>query len=146
METGAEQIATEVLRQDAENEATGCTTQQVDRDLDCEQLVLAALCYAAPPGFRAALVRGSFVGATNLQQVWEAPEGMASDPWPFQGGHPAKSPWPTVEERIAELRQAGAFLAREIDRLQALQVDPYRLPEGTMAPGALRRDGETKTT
>lgn len=97
MATGSELIAAERRRQ---MEAEGWTPAH-DAEHSIDALALAAISYATPPGTR--------------------DRSDSSPHWP-----PVSWPWadrfwkPTPDNRVRELVKAGALIAAEIDRLQAV--------------------------
>jgi len=96
--TGAELIAAERLRQlDVEG-----YTVITDSLYSNNELVRAAICYAAPAGMR-------------KDKPYSDPETVFIPMmWPWAFKH-----WkPTADDRVRELVKAGALIAAEIDRLQ----------------------------
>ncbi len=91
IKSGVELITAERQRQIEEE---GWTPDHDDQHINGE-LALAAACYAIPP----MSIRGS---------------GLVLRLWPW------KRKWwkPTPDDRIRELKKAGALIAAEIDRLQ----------------------------
>lgn len=97
MKTGIELIAEE---RDAHFSREGFTLERDDQYIR-EELASAAACYATPHCWRPFPVRI---------------DGQAPLIWPW-------SPkwWKPGEDRIQELKKAGALIAAEIDRLQRIQ-------------------------
>ena len=97
--TGAELIAKERKRQIEEEHYS----PQHDATYNSDgRLARAAACYASPEGYR----RLSFPDSHPTPEMW---------PW-------GAETWrPTPDDRIRELVKAGALIAAEIDRLQAVQ-------------------------
>ena len=94
MKTGVELIAEERRRQ---IETEGWTAEH-DKQQAIGELALAASCYAIIPELR--------------------PVELPPPHWPWIGA------WkPTPNDRIRELQKAGALIAAEIDRLQALKEE-----------------------
>lgn len=95
MKTGIELIAEERRRQ---IEVEGWTVEYDKKEHVIGELALAASCYAIIPELR--------------------PAELPPSPWPWIGA------WkPTPNDRIRELQKAGALIAAEIDRLQALKEE-----------------------
>jgi len=111
--TGAELIA---LERDRQIHELGYTIEH-DADHDEADLAFAAAVYAAP----------TTISLLRIQEQATHPEHGAGgrvewvEPWPI-GWHRAERS-ANVEERIRELAKAGALIAAEIDRLQAVQPD-----------------------
>ena len=93
MKTGIERIAAERKRQ---IEVEGFNAEH-DENQTCDELAFAAAAYALTDEF--------FYPGDRLQHVW---------PWSHDW-------WkPSPDNRIRELEKAGALIAAEIDRIQAL--------------------------
>lgn len=108
MKTGVELIAKERQRQIKQEGHTLKSDQDTNRS---QELAAAAACYAMPPKDRkdACLFPADHNGMPKL--------------WPWG------SKWwkPTSENRIKELVKAGALIAAEIDRLNAVQFNNDKL-------------------
>lgn len=98
--TGVRLIAEERLRQVTKE---GWTPEH-DADHDKEELALAAVCYAIPQSQRDHRRDGD-------PPYWFWPEGWTEGYWR-----------PTPNDRIRELTKAGALIAAEIDRLDAIRA------------------------
>ena len=97
--TGVELIAQERQRQIDEERYSPQHDARYHHD---GQLAKAAACYALPEGYR----RLIFLTPRPLPELW---------PW-------GEETWkPTPDDRLRELVKAGALIAAEIDRLQAVQ-------------------------
>jgi hypothetical protein len=106
--TGIERIIAERKRQIEEE---GFTAEHDDR-WDKGELAQAAMCYCMEPADFQNILDGSV-------------EPCAPSEWPF---HPT---WwkPTPNNRIQELKKAGALIAAEIDRLQRLEERQKEIKE-----------------
>lgn len=110
MKTGAELIADERKRQ---IEVEGWSVEH-DAQYTHNELINAAICYCQPESTR----------TYDRFRLWihlENPDDITIPPivWPW-----AKEWWkPSPDDRIRELTKAGALIAAEIDRLQALSEE-----------------------
>ncbi|MBD5627517.1 MAG: hypothetical protein HDQ90_08605 [Desulfovibrio sp.] len=99
--TGAELIAQERQRQIEEERYSPQYDARYHHD---GQLAAAAVCYALPENCRGC-INFSYI-SRPIPELW---------PWTWET-------WkPTPNDRIRELVKAGALIAAEIDRLQAVQ-------------------------
>jgi hypothetical protein len=97
--TGIELIAEERRRQ---IEVEGWSDRH-DSQHDDDELAIAAGCYALTPTYTRGIRAGHIIPKR----------------WPWE-----EKWWkPTPNDRIRELQKAGALIAAEIDRLQALSTD-----------------------
>jgi len=99
MPTGIELIAEERKRQVEVEGWTAHHDQEMHSD---EEMAMAAVCYATPTDFRHTRVANSSL--IPIEWPWNAR-------W-----------WkPTPDDRVRELVKAGALIAAEIDRLNAIK-------------------------
>jgi hypothetical protein len=106
---GAERIAAERQRQIEER---GYTAQH-DQEHQEGELAWAAAVYAAPETiFHIQVVEGSKGGIRQGQLMWH-------EPWP-QGWQRDTFVLMSPTQRVRQLEKAGALIAAEIDRIQAV--------------------------